>query len=612
MKNENILGLSISAFAFVIYFFTLAPTVNFIDSGELAAVSATLGIAHPTGYPLFTLLGYIFSKLPFGISIIYKLNLMAAVFSALSTFFFFKFLTSLFKTIVLNNKRIESNLLILISSVSTLILSFSKTFWSQSTSVEVYSLHSFFLSLLLYLFIRAFQIYFFGDTKGMVDYKYIILFFYILGLSFTNHLTTILLIPTVIFLFYQLNQTFKIRFKELLYISIIFLLGISVYSYLMIRAYGEPAFNWGNPVDLEKLSWHLTGKQYRVWIFSSTETTIKQLIYYLSNFSNEFNYLFIAFGLLGLYFLLKIHRRLLVFTLLLFITCVVYAINYDIHDIDSYFLLSYFIYTVWIAFGVLYIADKLSGKRNIIRKLIYTLPLIPLILNYNYCDESKNYLVEDYMKNMFESVEKNSLILSFQWDNFISASYYFQGVENYRKDVVVIDKELLRRSWYFKQLEKNYPEIYYKSKDEINLFLIELYKFEHNIPYDVNVIESRFAEVIRSIIEKNFERKVYVTPEIEDKYLTGYKKIPSGLCYLLVRDGDEVRHRKVNFNFRGEVKGNKLVNIMKNLYLRASIENGIFSLTFGDKEAAREYFSQGLKINPDSKELRYYLQKLGN
>ena len=48
----------------IVYLLTLSPTLQFIDSGELAVVCKTLGIAHPTGYPLYTLLGRLFSLLP--------------------------------------------------------------------------------------------------------------------------------------------------------------------------------------------------------------------------------------------------------------------------------------------------------------------------------------------------------------------------------------------------------------------------------------------------------------------------------------------------------------------------------------------------------------------
>jgi len=72
--------LVIALFVFIIYLFTLAPSVVQIDSGELATVQATLGIAHPTGYPLFTLLGYLFSLIPLPFTKILQLNILAAIY----------------------------------------------------------------------------------------------------------------------------------------------------------------------------------------------------------------------------------------------------------------------------------------------------------------------------------------------------------------------------------------------------------------------------------------------------------------------------------------------------------------------------------------------------
>ena len=67
-------------FVFIVYLFTLAPSVVQIDSGELAAVQATLGIAHPTGYPLFTMIGYIFSLIPLPFTKIFQLNILASIY----------------------------------------------------------------------------------------------------------------------------------------------------------------------------------------------------------------------------------------------------------------------------------------------------------------------------------------------------------------------------------------------------------------------------------------------------------------------------------------------------------------------------------------------------
>src|SRR5580765_7791920 len=68
--------------SFIVYLQTMAPSVPFIDGGELATVCATLGIAHPTGYPIFCLIGYLFAHLPIAEHIIVRLNIMSAFFVA--------------------------------------------------------------------------------------------------------------------------------------------------------------------------------------------------------------------------------------------------------------------------------------------------------------------------------------------------------------------------------------------------------------------------------------------------------------------------------------------------------------------------------------------------
>lgn len=67
---------------FIFYLTSIAPSVVQIDSGELAAVQCTLGIAHPTGYPLFTILGYLFSLIPLPFSKIFQLNILSAIYTA--------------------------------------------------------------------------------------------------------------------------------------------------------------------------------------------------------------------------------------------------------------------------------------------------------------------------------------------------------------------------------------------------------------------------------------------------------------------------------------------------------------------------------------------------
>src|ERR1700730_631895 len=78
-------ALFVFLISFIVYLQTMAHSVPFIDGGELATVCATLGIAHPTGYPIFCIVGYLFANLPIASSVILRLNIMSAFFVALGS-----------------------------------------------------------------------------------------------------------------------------------------------------------------------------------------------------------------------------------------------------------------------------------------------------------------------------------------------------------------------------------------------------------------------------------------------------------------------------------------------------------------------------------------------
>ena len=120
-----------------VYIKTLAPTVTWGDSGELITAAYTLGVAHPSGYPTYTLLGKLFTFIPFG-SIAWRVNFMSAIFAAFGILFLYLVLYKM-----TNSKRG--------SFIATLVFAFSSTFWSQAVLAEVYTLHIFFLTLNIFL-----------------------------------------------------------------------------------------------------------------------------------------------------------------------------------------------------------------------------------------------------------------------------------------------------------------------------------------------------------------------------------------------------------------------------------------------------------------------------
>ena len=569
---------------FVVYLQTLAPTIGFIDSGELATVASTLGIAHPTGYPLFTLLGKVFSLVPFSSEEIVRLNVMSALFTSSAAVVFFFLMLELLKR---DNKK-PSAQEIAASIFASFTLAFSQTFWSQGVSVEVYSLHVLLILLTTLFFVQAIN----SDQSSRW-----FLFAYTFGLSFTNHLTSILLAPSFLFLFFAEHRFTRTAFRQINKLMLPFILGLSVYLYLPIRAASQPLLNWGNPQSFEKFWWHITGKQFRGWMFASSDAAQKQLNYFIERVPAEFFYIPVFFAVIGFFILLFSNKKKFVFVLLLLVACVTYSINYDIHDIDSYFLLAFISMAILAGFGILKVFEvaKVFQNKYVFIGSILAFASIQVLQNWEDVDQSSNYLVEDYTKNILSNLPPHSIILSYQWDYFISASYYFQHVKNFRSDVIVLDKELLRRSWYFAQLGKMHRPIMQKSKQESEFFLSELNKFEHGIPYDYTTIEGRYVTLIKSFIEYNIDSiDVYLTREIEPNYTSGYNRIPEGFAYKLTK-GSLDMYRPAKFPsvvFRKfEGKTDYSVPIEK---FSASIlyQRGLYEREFGKDTLAELYFSK--------------------
>ncbi len=606
-----VLGGIAGAGAFALYCVTLAPTVSFIDSGELAAVAYTLGIAHPTGYPLFTLLGWLIAHLPLPVEEIVRLNLMAALLCAAGVVVFYFFLRRFLAVVFRQRPESPGNGLLLdaASAGGACILAFSETYWAQAQSVEVYSLHVLFLSLILLTIMRAV----FGEEHRRESFW--LLFAFLVGLSFTNHMTTILLAPGLLLLYVWTQGNTTTAWTRLGKMSIPFALGLSMYCYLPIRSAMGPALDWGHPATLERLLWHLSGKQYRVWIFSSPEVASRQFNYFMQNLPAEFAYIGLALALWGLVRLFLAHRKLATVIGVLFVSCILYSINYDIHDIDSYFLLAYFCVVIWGSVG-LFEVGRMLWVRVPRQPLLAVLLLLPGVgsaaFHFSRNNEAANYLVEDYTHNMFNSLDSNAVIFSYQWDYWVSASLYYQRVKNYRNDVTVIDKELLRRSWYLDELSRNSPFLIRNSLQEVEGFRRELFKFEHELPYNPSEIQGRFVGMISSFIRESMKRgPVYVTPEIEPEFTAGLRRVPSGLALRLFADTLYHAPREISIKFRPFPSNSTPSRTIHGLYANAFKALGTYYFYMGRNNVrAADAFKRSMEFDPSDAESRRWLEAL--
>lgn len=551
--NKKYFWAAISSLvALAAYILTLAPDVYFIDSGELAAALVQFNICHPTGYPLFTILGKIFTAIPLE-NKIYLVNLFTAIVSAASIFVFFYFceyvISNYFRT------KLSQLYINIISAASALIIAFNYTSWDTSNSVEVYSLHKLFLSLLLLIFVKAIH------PKNSGKDVLWLLFAFVLGLSFSNHMTTLFMSAGCIVYYFAEYRFTKSSFRRLLIMAVPFILGLSVYLVMYIRA-DKAYMSWGLPDNFERFYRHVSGKQFSVWMFSSLDTTVKQFKHFLEIFPTEFVYIPLLFAFIGLIKSFVTNKKFFWFTVLLFAFNVAYAINYDIYDIDSYFLLSFIVTALWAGVGIMttieYITGKTTDKRNAAYALVVisiVLPLILLVFNYKKNDESKNYFVSDYTHNIYNSCRQNSILISSQWDFCVAPSWYYQYVKGERPDLIILDKELMKREWYIPMIEKNFPELYQRAKTEFDAYYTELKKFEkYSDRYlhpktdlditDLKKIQSTYADLLTAIVTTNPDKNIYVSYEVDankqEPFATNYYKVPEGLLvrYSKVQEFD--------------------------------------------------------------------------
>ncbi|HET6511975.1 MAG TPA: DUF2723 domain-containing protein [Candidatus Kapabacteria bacterium] len=606
----------VSLLSFIVYLFTMDPGLGYIDSGELATVCHELGIAHPTGYPLFTLIGWLFSHLPIPVSAILRLNIMAALFTTLAAGAVVYLIHEIVehwretpsalrkdpkskqKEVVMAAEQLPLNGSI-VGMIGGFIAAFSLTWWQQAASLEVYSLHILLITLAIFFLLRMLR------KESSEAGKDALFFAITLGLAFTNHLTSVLLAPAMLYAFFARYGLGKNAFAKVGKLALPFAACLLIYLYLPLRAASDPILNWGDPSDWTQFWKHVTGGQYKIWMFTGSGAGANWSMFW-SGLADQFSLPVCLLALAGLpaLFVRRVHRvNLLVFFLLLFFGCLLYAINYDINDIQSYFLLAYLAIVVLAATGLDWIAGKVGNRKRV---LDIALPLIIGVMmatNYEQADESENYLVEDYTRNMLTNLPKNAIVFSTQWDFWVSGALYYQLVEGLRPDVLVIDKHLMRdRPWYFAHLKQRAPEVMMRVEAESNAFLQHLVKFDRGEPFNEAAIAPAYQSLTTALIEKNPDRPILMTGEMAEErdelFAPGYKPSAGGIALALANahaivSAPKVKHQSTEYDKRGYYSDNTRRLQALPLSLTAS-----HLTSTGNIQLAREYYDLALSLKP--------------
>ena len=295
-------GLGAGLFSLIVYFLTKAPTFSFWDCGEFIACAKILGIPHPPGYPLYTLIGRtaILSPLPFNDPV--KVNLISVVSSAVTVFVAFWLILRLAIGSATSINGLWRRLALAVGAFSgSLVMGFSATFWDNAIEAECYG-----LAMMLTLIICYLVLLWSNKVGRPGSGKLMVAIVYLAFLSIGIHMTTFLVMPVIVLymaikdasllrdwrywtiwiilllitslldaFLYGLAGAFIISgvllittkrpaymLKWVFAITAFAIIGYSTHLYLPLRAIHKPEINENNPNDWARFNSLLERKQY--------------------------------------------------------------------------------------------------------------------------------------------------------------------------------------------------------------------------------------------------------------------------------------------------------------------------------------------------------------
>jgi hypothetical protein len=434
--GDGVLAVVLFAASLVLYVHTLAPSVAtlFDDSLEFPLVSYRLGVAHPTGYPLYTLLGKLFTLGPWH-NVAWRVNLLSAVAGALTVVFVY------LATRQLASRRLPA----LLGAVALVV---SPVFWSQAVVAEVYTLTGAFVALLLWLALRwarrpllpvePFSLLQVAPEKrralflpgegiwfrlppGVRRRAYRLRAAYrrflpavpprrrlrlhpaiyalaaLFGLSLTHHRMMLLMAPALLIFVLLVEPRVlsraallgpehrdRPRWLQLLGRPITLLLlsilvPLLLYLYLPLR--GQVGSLDGTYTNTLGGFWQwVNASSYNLFLGENPLARDLNASFYLELFWQQFGPMGLALALLGVVGLLRhprarstsLRTRALALTVLAFLTFVSFGVAYRVPDVEVFFIPAFVVVAVWIGSGLDYAASLLRprGPSLALRRLL--------------------------------------------------------------------------------------------------------------------------------------------------------------------------------------------------------------------------------------------------
>ncbi|MDQ3864879.1 MAG: DUF2723 domain-containing protein [Actinomycetota bacterium] len=439
-RGAALLGAAVAALVGILYVGTLAPTVlpygvpDTLDSPMLQAEVSVLGVGHPTGYPTYMMLTHLFTYLPFG-DPAYTVNLASAVYAALAVFVVY------FAGLRLGGRAVAA-------AAGALGFGLSGTFWSQAVIAEVYTLEALLVALVVLVLLT------WRDT--LAD-RHMLLSAFLVGLSLTHHLTSVLLVPAALAFVFLTDRRVFSRMRLMLESLGLFLLGLLPLLYLPIRALMHAPLNEADPSTPWRFLLLVTGGSFLAessekgrhcspssLALADPSTKLQMLGDHLFG---QFPLILMLVGVLGAVYLLFRDRATAVLLGTLFFGCLGQAIVYLQLGIEDFYV---FLIPAFLALGLcisaglgalLWWVERLAIGPTakgillvILSALMLVVPLVGVRDTYATHDRSSDYGGRRVIQAVATDVKKRATVLHHR-----SPLWYMVLVEGRRRDLTLAD-----------------------------------------------------------------------------------------------------------------------------------------------------------------------------
>lgn len=440
LRAEAIASASLFLGALLLYVRTMPPTVAAIydDSLEFPLVVQRLAIAHPTGYPLYTLLGKLFSLLPFG-DIAHRLHLFSAVCAAAAV-------------VLLYLAARRGGLAPVAGLAAALTLAVSPVFWAQALIAEVYALNALFVVAVL-----AGALHW---GEGERSYRALAALCFTFGLSLAHHRTMLLLAPALaLYLALAWRRTprrvVRLDRRRLLALAGLGVAPLLLYLYIPLRGLVTSSLDGVYENSLRGFLAWVTGSAYAAFFSDATlQPQALQIGDYATLLRAQFGVAGLALALVGLISLGLRQKRVLALLVLAGLTGALFVRLYRVADAPVFLIPVFIMVALALGAGVQAVAALPVRNRRAVRLPLAAAGLVALIVpsltlahNLNRLDASQEWAVHNYAADVLsQPLEQNATIIGILGE--MTLFRYFQETHGWRPDVqtVAADRDDQRRA----------------------------------------------------------------------------------------------------------------------------------------------------------------------